>query len=229
MGKEKKRNFLREDGVIILILFFILVLVFYSYFSKGVIYSIVEGDTNAVIEFINSFEVFAEIIFFLLVLAEVVLAPIPPLILYVAGGALFGTFKGGTIVLIGNILGAIICFEISRKFGRGYINKKFKGNLKSRFDDFSVKYGGWSIFLLRINPLTSSDIFSYFAGLSKMSRISFIAGTTLGLIPLIYLQSYLGDLLIKTSPLFYKLIIILSAIYLIIFLYIIFKSIKNRT
>lgn len=215
---------LKKDWVFALFLILLISLAIYSYFTKGIFYSILEGDTSSVINFVNSFGFLAMIIFLMLIIAEVVLAPIPPLILYVAGGALFGAFLGGTIVLIGNIIGAIICFEISRKFGRKYINQKFNGNLKDKFDNFSIKYGAWSIFLLRINPLTSSDIFSYFAGLSKMKMVSFITGTALGLAPLVYIQTYLGDLLIQTNELFYKAIVILSIFYLIVFLYIIFRS-----
>ena len=161
----------------------------------------------------------AVVAFILLIVLEVVLAPIPPFVLYVAGGMIFGAFLGGTITLFGNVLGAVIAFLIARRFGRGFVEKKVNKRLKENFDKFTDKYGAWALFLIRLNPFTTSDIFSYLSGLTKMKLRTLIISTTFGLIPLVYIQTYLGDVFIRDNPFLFFLFILVSIIYLALFLY----------
>jgi len=85
--------------------------------------------------------------------------------------------------LFGNVLGAVIAFFIARKYGRKLVEKKINKKLRKNFDKFTKKYGAFALFLLRLNPFTTSDIFSYMAGLTKMRIRTFIFSTALGLIP----------------------------------------------
>lgn len=91
-------HFFKKNWGIILIILLLCLIFFYSYYSRGIIYSISNSDQESVINFIDSFGVFSYVIFILIVILEVVLAPIPALALYVAGGALFGTFLGGLLL-----------------------------------------------------------------------------------------------------------------------------------
>ena len=147
------------------------------------------------------------------------MAPIPPLMLYVLAGVLFGAFWGGTLTLFGNLIGSLIDFEIARSYGRKFVENSTTPKVKKRFDTFFEKYGGFSIFLLRINPLTTTDLFSYLAGLTKMKRAHFILGTTLGLIPLIYIQTYFGEIFVKSNKLLYSIVIAVSLLYLALIAY----------
>jgi len=215
-----------------LIIVAILSFLIYSYFSKGLFYSLTHQDVGSVVVFLDDFGIFAYLIFVLLVILEVILAPIPPLALYLAGGVLFGTLFGGILTLLGNIIGALIDFKLARKYGRGFVVKNISSKVKKRFNRFVKKYGIYSIFLLRINPLTTSDLFSYLAGLTKMKTRHFLMGTTLGLIPLIFAQTYFGEIFIKEHKFLYWVVIIISLIYLILVLYFIInlfvKKVRDR-
>lgn len=220
--KRGFRNFingLKRHWLFVLILIILLGWVLYSYLAKGVIYLLSTSDIDSIVVFINSFGWLAVVAFVLLVVLEVVLAPIPPFVLYVVGGIVFGTFLGGTIALFGNVLGAVIAFFIARRFGKDLVEKKIGKRLRKNFDKFTKKYGGWALFFIRLNPFTTSDLFSYLAGLTKMRLRTLIISTTLGLIPLVYLQTYLGDVFIRGNPFLFFLFIIVSLIYLILFLY----------
>ena len=83
------------------------------------------------------------------------------------------------------------------------------------------KYGAYAIFLLRVNPFTSTDFISYLAGFFRMHFSKFIVATTLGLAPFIYIQSYLGGEILKQNTLVYSIFVFASIIYLIIFFYLI--------
>ena len=221
-------NFFKKNWVILLILFILIIIFVYSYYSKGLVYSISTSDSDSIVNFIDSFGNFSYLVFILIVILEVVLAPIPALALYVAGGALFGTFLGGVITLIGNLIGAFIAFWIARRFGRDFVERKVDEKMRKKFDKFSEKYGGFSLFLLRINPFTTSDLFSYLAGLTKMKIRTFLLGTGLGLIPMIFVQAYFGETFVKSHPMLYSILIWISIAYLLIFFYLIWRAASLR-
>ncbi len=218
-GLKNFINGLKKHWLFILILIVFLGWVLCSYLTQGIVYLLATSDIDSIVAFINSFGWLAVVAFILLIVLEVVLAPIPPFILYVAGGIIFGAFLGGTITLFGNVLGAVIAFLIARRFGRGFVEKKVNKRLKENFDKFTDKYGAWALFLIRLNPFTTSDIFSYLSGLTKMKLRTLIISTTFGLIPLVYIQTYLGDVFIKDNPFLFFLFIAVSLVYLLLFLY----------
>lgn len=227
MGK-RAINFFKKNWLILLILIIVAVWFTYSYFTKGIIYYTINSDVDSVVSAVNSFGFWAYFIFVFLVILECVLAPIPPLVLYIAGGLLFGAFFGGVLTLLGNVIGAGIDFFIARRYARGLVEKKVSEKLRKKFDDFSQKYGGFAIFLLRINPLTTSDLVSYLAGLSKMKAKSFLIWTAAGLIPLIFIQTYLGEFFIKESPFLYGVVIALSIFYMVLFISLIIKVFAKK-
>ncbi len=206
----------RSTWVRIQVLFVLLILVgllLYSYFEQGIVYSFATSDVSVLSEVINSFGWLKYPLFVVLVILEVVLAPIPPLVLYLAGGILFGGLLGGTLALVGNVLGALIAFGIARTYGRAFIEQKIPQNIILRFDRFFMKYGIFTLFFLRLNPFTSSDIFSYIAGLTAMKWQHVLFGTLLGLIPAIYVQTYFGSNIIAESQLLTQVFIWLSVVY----------------
>jgi uncharacterized membrane protein YdjX (TVP38/TMEM64 family) len=210
---------------ILLIIFILLVWTIYSYFSHGFIYDSFAGETSSLIEKIDSFKEISFAIFVLLIIFECVFAPFPPLILYIAGGAIFGWFTAGILAVIGNFLGASIAFQLSRNYARGWAAKKIPENLLKKLDNFSLKYGSLSIFFLRLNPLTSSDLFSYAAGLTKMDFKKFLLATTLALIPTIFLQTYLGEK-VQEIPYLTEVSIFFGILYLVGFFYLYLR--RNR-
>ncbi len=220
-------NFLKKNWLIILIILVVCGIFIYSYLSKGIIYSISNSDPESVVKFVEDFGIFSYIIFILIVILEVVLAPIPALALYIAGGALFGAFLGGILTIIGNLIGAFIAFWLARRFGRDFVEKRVDKNLRKKFDRFSQKYGVFSLFLLRVNPFTTSDLFSYLSGLTNMKKSQFLIGTGLGLTPMIFIHTYLGETFVNNHPILYSVLLWVSVAYLIIFVYLIWLSIKK--
>jgi uncharacterized membrane protein YdjX (TVP38/TMEM64 family) len=209
---EVKKKYL---GIGIIVAFILLATWFiYSYFTGGFVRSLFTGDLTTIENAISKNGITSMIIFGLLAVMECVFAPFPPLILYIAGGVVFGGFMGGLIATIGNTLGAFIDFEIARHYGRDWVKKRIPKHIMQKIDNFSKKYGSVSIFVLRINPLTSSDLFSYAAGLTKMDLKKFLFWTTVALAPTIFLQTYFGGK-IQSSPLLGPVFLIGGSLYLI--------------
>ena len=222
------KNFFKKNWLIILIILLLIAFFSYSYFSRGIIYSISNSDSNSIVDFINSFGVFSYFVFVFIVILEVIFAPIPALALYIAGGALFGAFFGGILTLIGNLIGALIAFLLARRLGRNFVENKVDKKMREKFDRFSQKYGIFSLFLLRINPLTTSDLFSYLAGLTNIKVKTFLIGTGLGLTPLIFVHTYFGQTFVSSHPVLYFVLVWISVIYLLVFFYLIFRAMKKN-
>ena len=143
----------------------------------------------------------APLAYVLLVIAEGVIAPIPGAILYLPGGVIFGGFWGGTLSLAGNVAAAGICCALMRTLvGRSWSQEFFSTGRLLIVKDFILRHGVASIALLRVNPLTSSDIVSYAAGLTPVSTTSVMLGTLFGMAPLCYIQSYLSIELFTVFP-----------------------------
>ena len=213
------QGFLKEHGAVLLIVFVLCALTYNSFLSRGLVYTLVNLDADTVARQLGAYNTIAPLLFVFLVVIEVVTAPIPPFILYTAAGFLFGAFWGGTLALLGNVIGSVIAFTITRRFGRGFVEKKIPSKQLDRFDRYSNKYGGLAIFLLRLNPLTSSDVVSYIAGLTTMRYRALVFGTAFGIIPTVYAQTFLGNDILKNNPTLSLVYIWISIAYLVAILY----------
>jgi uncharacterized membrane protein YdjX (TVP38/TMEM64 family) len=161
----------------------------------------ISADTKIVVlqEFFLSWGPWAPLAYILFVTAEVVVAPLPGLMLYAPGGIIFGGFLGGLYSLAGNLLGAAMACQVMRLVGERLFGAGIRRNLE-KLTPLLEKRGIWVIFFLRVNPFTSSDLVSYAAGLTPMPVWKVILGTALGMAPLCWLQSYLAEGLMEAFP-----------------------------
>ena len=209
----------RKDIVaifIILILALLTILTVNSYVHDGFAKNLFDGNTQAVTDQILSYGHFSYIAFFILIVMECVFAPFPPLILYIAGGTVFGGFVAGVIALTANVLGAAIAFKLAHHYGKEKLMLKIPKKINKKFDVNSKKYGPLSIFILRFNPFTSSDLFSYLAGFTNMNFKKFLIATGAGLSVIVFVQTYLGEQ-IQSNNIIAKASIIIGILYFIAF------------
>jgi uncharacterized membrane protein YdjX (TVP38/TMEM64 family) len=191
----------------------------WSYRSGGIVAILLAAGVSAedrirlIQEYFESFGVVAPLVYLGLVTVEVVVAPIPGLMLYAPGGVVFGGFLGGLISLLGNTLGAgIACWLIRTLGGRRFAAWFEQGRL-GLYRERLAKAGLWLILLLRVNPLTSSDLVSYAAGLAGIPVWKVMAGTLLGMAPLCWAQAYLTEGVLTAIPHLIYPLIVLCVIY----------------
>ena len=159
--------------------------------------------------YVNSWGSTAPLGYTLLVIMETILAPIPGAILYMPGGALFGWVVGGTLSLVGNVFGSGIACQIMRVFGRNRLERFLEEATIKKYQTILERRGIWIIFLLRVNPFTSSDFVSYAAGLTRLPVWKVMFGTFLGMTPLCFVQAYFAEEVLTTFPgLVYPIILI---------------------
>jgi len=177
----------------------------WSYATDGLIYRLfspADGTTRleTLRAFVLAWGALAPLVYVAIVIVEVVVAPFPGALLYAPGGALFGGLVGGTLALIGNTAGAAIAAWIGAAFGEGWLATRLEG---SRLDTLRRRLetrGGWVVFLLRLNPLTSSDMVSYAAGVAGVRPLPVALGTLAGMAPQCYLQAYLAATIFEVLP-----------------------------
>jgi uncharacterized membrane protein YdjX (TVP38/TMEM64 family) len=143
---------------------------------------------------------FAPVVYVVAVVIEVLVAPLPGTLLYAPGGALFGGLRGGTLSLIGNTIGAAIACGVGSAIGEVALARRLEGTKAARYQGTIRERGLWVVLLLRLNPLTSSDIVSYMAGAAGVSIWRVAAGTFIGMAPLCYAQAYLAEQIFDVLP-----------------------------
>jgi uncharacterized membrane protein YdjX (TVP38/TMEM64 family) len=143
---------------------------------------------------------FAPLAYVIFVVAEVIIAPIPGLMLYAPGGLIFGPWLGGFLAIVGNTIGAGISCALVRSAGSGWLEKISANASMEKLQEQLNRRGFWMILLLRLNPLTSTDLLSYAAGLTRIPTWHVMLATGLGMSPLCFAQSWLSDGIFNRWP-----------------------------
>ena len=177
----------------------------WSYRSSGLTHVLVAAPPlglsrlEALRVYVASWGALAPLVYVAAVAVEVLIAPIPGTFLYAPAGAIFGGLIGGALSLAGNVLGAAIAAWISGSFGDRWRYQRDAGVLARLRERLSSR-GAWVVFLLRVNPFTSSDLVSYAAGLAGVRPHQVALGTTFGMAPLCFAQAYFAQSLFEWLP-----------------------------
>lgn len=93
----------------------------------------------------------------------------PAIILTLAGGLAFGPWWGTFYVVLGGVLGACLCFMISRLLGREKMIKYVRrfSHLQA-FEERMSANGFRTMLFMRVVPIFPYDPVSYLAGLSRI-------------------------------------------------------------
>ena len=151
------------------------------------------GDQERIRDYLRGYGVFGPIASVLLMMAQVVFAPIPASVVQLANGVVYGKFWGGVLNLIGQMAGAMLAFTIARALGKGTV-EKIAGKVKQDgFESWLQRWGGKALFIIRAIPGMPSDFMSYVAGLTRMPVRTYVIATFLGYIPQSFAYAWLGD------------------------------------
>jgi len=168
--------------------------------------------------YILSFDIWAPIVSFLLMVFQSLIIPLPAFIITFANAGLFGWIRGAVLSWSSAMAGAALCFFIAKYYGRSVVEKLTSKFALDSIDVFFKKYGKFAILIARLLPFVSFDIVSYAAGLTSMSFWSFFWATGLGQLPATIVYSYVGDMLTGTVKTFVMGLLILFALSVLIFL-----------
>jgi uncharacterized membrane protein YdjX (TVP38/TMEM64 family) len=126
-----------------------------------------------------------------LMVGQAILAPLPANVVTITNALVFGPLWGSLLSWASTILGACLCFLLSKTFGKPFA-QKIVGTSIHKAEDFFRNYGLQAVFLVRMMPFVPFDAVSYGAPLVGVPFRRFLFATAVGIIPSILIYSYLG-------------------------------------
>jgi len=136
----------------------------------------------------------APVVFVLLFVLNTVLC-LPTSVLAMTGGFLFGPMLGMACVWSGAVAGASAAFGISRRMGRGWIQRRIERHPRLHAVEQAVSEEGWRIVILsRLAPGSPFFLLNFMFGLTRIRFLPYLWSTAVSIVPGTFLFVYLGSL-----------------------------------
>lgn len=129
----------------------------------------------------------------------------PVAVLALAGGLLFGLWRGAVYTFIGAVLNCTLMFFLARYAGRkqveALIQKKMSPEWQQRLQNLNSGGGFVLLIILRLIPAVPYNLINYAFGLSAMTWPTYILASAIGIIPGTFAFINIGDKALDvTSP-----------------------------
>ncbi len=179
MAESKTRRILAIVGFPLLIAaIFVPVVIFrreiWDFFSSA----------RALRDWVSQRGVVAPLAFMAIQAIQVILFMIPGEVPQIAGGYLFGIWKGALLSIAGILIGSLVSFFLARLLGVPFVHALFPKRQVERVEKFlDSPRSKVAFFLLFVIPGIPKDILCYVAGLSPMRFAFFIAISFIGRLP----------------------------------------------
>ncbi|PKM90782.1 MAG: TVP38/TMEM64 family protein [Firmicutes bacterium HGW-Firmicutes-12] len=150
-------------------------------------------DPEYIKSYIENKGVYGMLIFIGLQILQIVVAFIPGEPIQLAGGYIYGTFYGFLLSTAGIMIGSVIAFLISRKFGFPIVSLLVKREKLLEYKEKIESQKGMTIiFFLCLIPGVPKDVLVYAVGLTPLKYSSFFLIYFIARIPAMLLASYMG-------------------------------------
>lgn len=166
-------------------------------------------------EKIQSFGIFAPLIFVGMEILQIVLAFIPGAPVDIIGGVLFGKLWGSVLCFVGIFTGTMIVFYLVRIFGKPLVEKIFpKEKLENHRILKNEKQLSAIIFILFLIPGTPKDFLTYISALTDIKPVKFMLITAVARTPSMICSVIMGNSFFEgkftTGIILFAVIIVLS-------------------
>lgn len=206
-------------GATVVILFFMILYFISPAFHDFVLEgskTLAKADVSKLKAYLLGFGVWAPVVSGALMVFQSVIAPLPAFVITFTNGLLFGAWWGALLSWSSAMLGAALCFYISKVYGRPVVEKLVGKKSLQYTDRFFERYGEHAILVARLLPFVSFDIISYAAGLTSMEIGPFLIATGIGQLPATLLYSYLGQNMTGTIKVVFWVFIIVIVLLVLI-------------
>ena len=157
--------------------------------------------------FVESFGTGAPVVFIIIQILQVLLAPFPGEATGFIGGFLFGATKGFLYSSIGLTVGSLINFIIGRFLGKRFVRKLIPPAHLERMDNLVKHQGVIVLFALFVFPGFPKDYLCLFLGLSAIPLKIFIILTAIGRMPGTLMLSLQGSYIFEQRYGWFALIV----------------------
>ena len=142
-------------------------------------------------------------------LAADLFLPIPSSVIMVLSGAAFGVLWGSLFSLVGSIGGEWLGFELVRRYGRRASANLAGEEELERLSRVFERHGVAVIVVTRALPVVMETM-SVVAGLSTMTRSSFLIASLVGTAPIVVVYAYAGAVSRQTGSLVPAIIMLIA-------------------
>ena len=133
-------------------------------------------------DWVLSFGALSPVVYFFVVVGQVIVSPIPAGPVTLAGALVFGVWEGLALSLAGSIVGSVLVFLAARRWGKELVVRlvgertfrKYVGMLDAK---------GWWVFAVLLVPFVPDDAVVALAGLSALKFRRFLVIMVVGRIP----------------------------------------------
>ena len=142
-------------------------------------------------------------------LAADLFLPVPSSLIMVLSGAAFGVLWGSVFSLIGSIGGEWLGFELVRRYGLS-ASRRIVGDADlEKMRALMARHGAAAVLVTRALPVVMETM-SVVAGLSQMSRTSFLVASVAGTLPVVVVYAYAGAVSREVSSLVPAVVMLLA-------------------
>lgn len=147
--------------------------------------------------------------------------PVPVIVL--AGGTIFGLFKGSLYTMIGVLINTPIMYFIGRfllkDFVHRFVNNHMSAKLRSALKSTNQKVLSLVLFIIRLSPIFSYNLVNYISGVTEINFFPYILTTIAGVLPGVIVFINIGENVLNVgskeffiSLSFLLLLVVISAI-----------------
>jgi len=201
LAKKSKLSNKKIQRIITVVVVCVLVVLGYLYrvplLEKIIFLYDLFTDRDQIKSFVTSFGAGAPVVFIIMQILQVLLAPFPGEATGFIGGFLFGTAKGFLYSSIGLTVGSLINFTIGRFLGKRYVRKLIPPAPLERIDNIVKRQGVIVLFILFVFPGFPKDYLCLLLGLSAIPLKIFIILVAIGRMPGTLMLSLQGSYLFE--------------------------------
>src|SRR5687768_17330463 len=125
--------------------------------------------SRAFLERVVEAESFGPLLFFLVILTEVIVAPIPGGVIAFLGSAQLGFWTAWPILYVGNVIGSNVLFHLARRFGRPFVERHTNAKQRRKYERALERHPRllWIPYAFPVFPI---DVISALLGVSGLRR-----------------------------------------------------------
>ncbi len=121
--------------------------------------------------------------------------PVPVIVL--AGGTIFGLFKGTLYTMIGVLINTPIMYFIGRfllkDFVHNFVDNHMSEKLRKALKSTNQKVLALVLFIIRLSPIFSYNLVNYISGVTEIKFLPYILTTIAGVLPGVIIFINIGE------------------------------------
>lgn len=125
-------------------------------------------------DYLTAFSPYSHLVFFLLQLASVIIAPIPSNVTALAGALLFGALSAFLLTWAAVVLGSFVVFLLARRLGQAFVDRFVSQTLSDRYLEVIHRKRDVFLAMAFLFPFFPDDILCILAGLTEISLPRFL-------------------------------------------------------